>query len=143
MSFRRTRSASAPPSRRQGLLTRAVSWLVTAALLSMMVIPMAGAFPGPSAGVTLVTICSDHGVEQIALDAEGKSVPLQKAHQHHRACPFCLSHAGGVTLPVGVAVSAPPLEFGQKVAVPIQPGIAHKPIFLTGRQTRAPPVVIA
>ncbi len=140
MSFRPPRSVSAPHGRRQGLLARAVSWLVVTALLGMMVMPIAGAFAGPAAGVTLVTICSDHGIEQIALDAEGKTVPLQKAHQHQRACPFCLSHSGGMTLPAGVALSAPPLVFGQEGAVPARPGIIPEPIFLSGRQTRAPPV---
>ena len=140
MSFRSHHSVAPPRGRRQGLLARAVSWLVVAALLGMMVMPMAGAFAGPAAGVTLVTICSDHGIEQIALDAEGKTVPLQKAHQHQRACPFCLSHSGGATLPAGVATLAPPLLFGQERAGPARPGIVPEPVFLSGRQTRAPPV---
>ena len=143
MSSRRTHSASASTGRRKGGLAQAVSWLVISALLGMMVMPLTGALAGPAASVTLVAICTEHGTEQIALDTEGKSVPLEKQHHHGRACPFCLSYSGGVPLPTAAQFSARPMELGRETVVPVPTGIAPKPVFLTGRQPRAPPVVIA
>ena len=143
MIFRHTSSVTARSGHSKGVLERAVSWLVIAALLGMMVMPMAGALAGPAGGVTLVTVCTDHGTEEIALDAEGKSVPLEKQHHHGRACPFCLSHSGDAPLPVAAAQPALPADTGREVSVPVPPGIVPEPVFLTGRQTRAPPPALA
>ena len=146
MSFRRTCSAAAPASRRNRSLARplarVVSWLVISALLGLMVMPLAGAFAQPAPGVSLVTICTDHGTEQIALDAEGRSVPLEK-HQHGRACPLCLSHSGNALLPAAAPLAPLPLDFGREVVAPAPAGIVPEPVILTGRQSRAPPAVIA
>ena len=142
MSFRRTRSSTASSGRRQGLLARAVSWLVISALLGVLVMPMAGAFAAP-AGATLVTICTDHGTERIALDAEGKSVPLEKPGHHGHFCPFCASHSGDAPLPVAAALPGLPTDAGRAVSVPVPAGIVPEPVFLTGRQTRAPPAAFA
>ena len=139
MTPRRSGFLSAVQGRRARPLARAVSWLTVLALLAMMVMPLAGALAGPANGATLVTICSDHGIEQIALDAEGRSIPLQKAHHHHRACPFCVSHAGAAPLPAAVVVPAPLPPADSQVAEFADIGFVPPPLFLSGRETRAPP----
>ena len=139
MHSRCNSSPPTPPGRHKGLLTRAVSWLMISALLGMLVMPMSGVFASPADGVTLVTICTDHGTAQIALDAEGKSVPLEKQHHHGRACPFCLSHSGDAPLPAMAAQPALPADLGREIDGPVPAGIVPEPVFLTGRQTRAPP----
>ena len=133
----------APSGRPKGLLARAVSWLVISALLSTLVLPLTEALAAQASGITLVAICTEHGTEQIALDSEGKSVPLEKQHHHGRACPFCLSHPGNASLPAATLLPVLPMNLGRTVAVPVPSGIAPEPIFLTGRQPRAPPFVIA
>lgn len=143
MPFRRPASPPAPSGHPQGVLARAVSWLVIAALLAMTAMPMSGALAGPPDGITLVTVCTDRGTKEIALDSEGKSVPLEKQHHHGRACPFCLSHSGDAPLPVAAAVPVLPMESGREIAVPVPAGIVPAPVFLTGRQTRAPPSALA
>ena len=142
MRFRTHNPPHAPFGRLKGLLARAVSWLVISALLSTLVLPLTEALAAQASGITLVAICTEHGTEQIALDSEGKSVPLEK-HHHGRACPFCLSHSGNASLPATTLLPVLPMNLGQTVAVPVPSGIAPEPIFLTGRQPRAPPVVIA
>ena len=121
---------------------RAVSWLVISALLGMLVMPMTGVCAGPVGDITLVTVCTEHGTKEVALDSEGKSVPLEKQHDHGRACPFCLSHSGDVPLPQAERSLVLPPVSGRMLAVPVPAGIVPEPVFLTGRQTRAPPAVI-
>ncbi len=143
MRFHAHNPPHAPSGRPKGLLARAVSWLVISALLSTMVMPLTEALAAQASGITLVAICTEHGTEQIALDSEGKSVPLEKHHHHGRACPFCISHSGNASLPAATLLPVLPMNLGRTVAVPVPSGIAPEPIFLTCRQPRAPPVVIA
>ena len=142
MTPRHTGFLSAVQGRRARPLARAVSWLATLALLAMMVMPLAGALAGPANGATLVTICSDHGIEQVALDAEGRSIPLQKAHHHHRACPFCVSHSGAAPLPTAVIVPTPLSPAGITAVEFADSGFVPAPVFLSGRETRAPPAPV-
>ncbi|MEI6560145.1 MAG: DUF2946 family protein [Rhodospirillaceae bacterium] len=140
MMCRSTRSRATPSGRLRALPARAVVWLVIAALLGMMVMPMTGTLAGPIGGVTLITVCTEHGAEPIALDREGRSVPFEKLHQHDRPCPFCLSQAGSVPLPVAAGPLPAPADAGQRAGIiPAAAIIIPAPLFLTGRQTRAPP----
>jgi hypothetical protein len=143
MGIRRSHNSPTIFGRLRGLPARVLAWLTIAALLGAMVMPLTGAFAAPADGVTLVTVCTDHGIRQVALDDEGQSIPLEKAHHHHRACPFCLSHAGSVILPAGVAVSAPSAVAIDRTRVYTPAGIVPEPVFLSGRPTRAPPAPVA
>lgn len=117
-----------------------VVWLVITALLGLLAMPVT--FGSGTAGTTLVTVCTDDGLRQVALDADGKSVPLPKPH-HGKTCPFCSVHAGYVLPPpaasaLPVAVQTVPADRWTEDAA-FQPG-RH---FLIGRPSRAPPVRIA
>ena len=130
------------PSRASFRRRRMVACLVILALLGVLLMPMTGAFAAWPEGVTLVTVCTDHGAQLVALDDEGESVPLKKAHDHGRACPFCLSYSGGVLAALPTVLLVLPVASGREIGVPMPAGIFPEAVFLTGRQSRAPPAAM-
>ena len=121
----------------------AVSWLMISALLGVLLMPMTAATAGSHDGVTLVTVCTDTGPRQVALDDEGNSVPLETAHHHGCFCPFCLSHSAAAPPPLPAALSMLPVDSGREIGIPVPVGIFPEAVFLTDRQSRAPPTADA
>jgi len=123
-------------------VARAVVWLMIAVLAGLPLMPMGG-LVALRGDVTLVTVCTEDGVRQVALDAEGKSVPLHRSVAHHGGmCPFCVGH-DGFAMPPPVADAPGPVLAGRDLPG-LRPtaGDLPRPHFLTGRHSRAPPVAI-
>ncbi|MEI6560174.1 MAG: DUF2946 family protein [Rhodospirillaceae bacterium] len=126
------------------LRTPALAVMVMAAVLGLLVAPVAGVVATALGTGALITICSERGVSQIIFDAgnpaaDPASPAPAKAHQR-QLCPFCLSQAGAPVLP-GQAFT-PPLMFGPAPPAPAA-SVAATPcrLFLTGHPSRAPPAV--
>jgi hypothetical protein len=127
MLFRRSRRGMA----------RGVAWLVVAALLSLLTMPMVGVVdPADGFGTSL---CASGATSP---DATAPSVPASKPHAG-AVCPFCLAHAGGFTLPSPVAALSTPLLFPKALHPVLLVGVTPKAFFQTGCQSRAPPHLTA
>ncbi len=116
----------------------ATTWLAITGLLGLLVMPMVGVADGAD-GVTLITACTDDGPTVIALDGTGRSVPVPQ-HHHGTACPFCTSHAGYAAIPQQQPVLFQ-TAFGSIHRLTLPVGVVPKDFFLTGCQSRAPPLL--
>jgi len=138
MSRCRARPLSTPSRRFRRPLVRGVSWLVIAALLGLLVMPMA-AVAGP-AGAGVVSICTAHGPEPMTVDADGRAVPLEKQQgRTGSACPFCTAHAGYTVPPPLALLPVPALAAGREGRPAAASPIVPRCYVLTGHPSRAPP----
>jgi Protein of unknown function (DUF2946) len=73
--------------------------IVTVALRSLV---PTGFMPASVGGEMTIVICTGHGPQTLALDAQGKPAPHKPQHSHETLCPY--ASAGAVTLGAGVPV---------------------------------------
>jgi hypothetical protein len=113
-------------------------WLLVLYVLSLGT-PVFQAFAvrAAAAGVTLVELCTEHGIQQIAIDSSGLPVDSDKPdHQSFHHCGGCLTgspkvglHSGSTTLEpvvadVAIVVSrhaAVDLHVARAIGVPLPP----------------------
>jgi len=115
---------------------RGVAWLVIVALLGLMAMPMVGV--ADAGAEALAALCIGEAAVPPDSGAGGQSVPTPQPHQKP-ACPFCLAHAGGFTLPPPVAAPPGPVAFTMPLRPALHAGITPRAFFRTGCQSRAPP----
>ena len=134
------RRTSLPATRRRRLwrpLMHALNWLVIVALVGLLVMPVALAGP---AGAGLITICTAEGPERIALDVNGRAIPLEKPRGGPGSiCAFCAAHPGYTVPPPLVALLPPPDTAAPALGSAGSSGFVAKPDGLTGHRSRAPP----
>ena len=88
---------------------RAVIWLVSLALAGLPVLPAQAGMIGGT-GFTEVDVCTNSGTIRLVLDAEGQSVPPEKAHPGKSCastCPTCAAGAGVGAVPKTAWLFAP------------------------------------
>lgn len=139
--MRRPVNPSAAKTHLATRVARTVAWLVTAALLNLALLPLHGA-TAASAAASYATICTDRGLQTVAIDLDGQPIAAHDAEQQAHGdaiCPFCLSHWGG-------APSIPPISWPSRpatrdlAAAPAdRQDPTHRLWFLDGRSLRAPP----
>ncbi|CAH2602511.1 conserved protein of unknown function [Rhodovastum atsumiense] len=113
------------------------SWPARVALLALLLMPLLRGLQAPSGEGLTVTICTEHGAEEVALDADGAKLPPAG-----KACWFCIAHPGWMV--AGVPDPPPPRRVVlTQLAAPMPAGIVARRDFLLGRRTRAPPGVPA
>lgn len=115
-------------------------WL-TALLLSLLLavtsVTMAVArLAEPMAPGLTLTLCSDQGTVEVALDANGNPVP---PHQH--LCPDCLAGHAAFDLPPAAGQPNPPKAQSARIALPNPSHLAGRPA--PASSARAPPARLA
>ena len=126
---------------------RAVVWLVIAALLNVLAVPMPPDLGTDTTGPEslVVTICTQLGPQQVHLGADDQAAPVRQypgntPHSGH-ICPFCAVQAGAALPPHPVAMPLPPMAVASAIApLPLLDGQSAVLWFLDGRPTRAPPL---
>lgn len=126
---------------RKGLVARLASRFAVAGLLCLLLAPVLRVAASAEDGTFLVVaVCTDHGIEQRAVDIRGNSVPANKI-QHH-VCACCLAapdQSDQAVLVVGVA--SPGATIAVATVRLIHPAaVFPERHFLDGRGSRAPPV---
>ena len=122
--------------------TPAIIALMTASVLGLLLLPLTGLVIDITGNSALTTICTDRGLQQVALDSDGSPVPAKGHGQNVRLCPLCLLHSDTpVVSGIGYELAAPFLlavEAPQAVPAIAEPWQE----FLTGRPARASPAAI-
>jgi len=83
-------------------------WLGLVALTIQGLVPLCAMGPASASGTNSIVICTSHGFETVALDADGN--PIEGApHADHSSCFMCLGCqiGGGFTAVMFVAFAAP------------------------------------
>ena len=123
--------------------TPAITVRVMAALFGLLVAPVAGIAAGPLGQGSAITICTDRGVTQIILDTGGAPVsPTQGKGHHGPVCQLCVLHADGPFLQLHAFEMAARFASGAAPAPVVGAVVVPRRLFLSGRPTRAPPLVI-
>ena len=120
---------------------RLATSLALAGLICLMLVPVlrTGNLFGIT-GVTLIALCTDRGIEQVALDPLGQPIPTNTLHHHACACCLAAPDQGDQAISVGgVALSDTMMRVASA-----RPGssisVVPERYFLYGRGSRAPPL---
>ena len=126
---------------RKELVARLAARLAIAGVLCLLLAPVLRVASAAEDGTyLLVTVCTDHGVEQRAVDAAGNPVPADKIHHHVCAC--CLAapdQSDQAVLVIGVEAPAAPARVAGSRLVYLA-AVFPERHFLDDRGSRAPPV---
>ena len=119
--------------------TPAIIALMTALVLGLLFLPLAGLVTFSTGTNSLTAICTDRGVQQVALDFGASPVPAKGHGLSRDFCPLCYSHTDAPAVAgLGYELSAP-IFFAVEAAHAITAIAAPWRQFLTGRPARAPP----
>lgn len=138
----RERTASLLRRFRKGAVADIALGLLLIGVFCLLLSPMLGiAAAAASDGAIAVAVCTDKGVEQVTLDAEGNPVPAHASKNHVCACCLAAPDYGiGSALTSRAPLAVPP--DGTKAIRPVFPATVYpKQHFLSGRESRAPPAM--
>ena len=122
---------------------RGVIWLVVAAVLNLLILPMHCEAAGDGQGLTLVSVCTEDGLRHIALTLDGQAVPPPDSHKaadHEHGCPLCAIHSGAVLPPPSGSVLAPSSVIARSAMPPALKDRRVARSFLDGPPSRASPL---